>query len=81
VRCCLILHNLIIRIEEELGLRDTTDWARNDVGDHEEYEEEHEEYFNVGDGEDEEDAADFNDPAAAAGKAFREHLAQIAQNL
>jgi hypothetical protein len=77
VRCCLILHNLIIRIEEELGLNDTTEWARNDC-DNEGYVE-GEEYGGEEEREGEE-TADHNDPDTAAGKEFRQHLATLAQS-
>jgi hypothetical protein len=73
IRCCFILHNLIIRIEKELGVNDTTEWARN-----EEYLDEGDEHVDYGEGEEEEEA-DHNDAALAQGKAFREYLAGIAQ--
>lgn len=28
IQCCVILHNMIIQFEEELGVKKTTDWAR-----------------------------------------------------
>jgi hypothetical protein len=28
VQCCIILHNMIIRFEEELGVEKTTGWVR-----------------------------------------------------
>jgi hypothetical protein len=79
----LILHNLIIRIEEELELNDTTEWARNDC-DHEDYAEGQDyggEEGGGGEGEEGEETPDHNDPDTVAGKEFREYLAMFAQHM
>jgi hypothetical protein len=55
---------LIIQIKTELGLADTTKWARNDF-DGEGFNEEHEDYSDHGG---EENEADYNDPDSIAGK-------------
>jgi hypothetical protein len=28
IQCCLILHNMILQFEEELGIEKTTNWAQ-----------------------------------------------------
>ena len=30
IQCCIILHNMIIRFEEELGVEKTSGWARRE---------------------------------------------------
>ena len=30
IQCCTILHNMVIRFEEELGVEKTTGWARRE---------------------------------------------------
>jgi hypothetical protein len=87
VRCCFILHNLIIQIETKLGLKDTSQWARSEVDFDEEYTGGVGDYGDESwDGEDEaeaeeEDIADVNDLDSIAGKRRRDILANIAQEL